>query len=77
VQLSSEKIHLLHICNASFFKNVVYRVSLYALKEMHKQCMKAKLGTMSPACSGRFIKLWFFLVLIEWRIEEMWLLVLT
>jgi hypothetical protein len=74
VQLSSEKIHLLHICNASFFKNVVYRVSLYALKEMHKQYMKAKLGTMSPVCSGRFIKL---LVLIEWRIEEMWLLVLT
>ncbi|XP_078149520.1 protein FAR1-RELATED SEQUENCE 5-like [Carex rostrata] len=54
--LSSEKIQLLHNCNTSFFKNVVYHVSIYALKELHKQHMKAKLGTMSAVCSGQFTK---------------------
>ncbi|XP_078170434.1 uncharacterized protein LOC144564712 [Carex rostrata] len=56
VTLSREKMCLLHNYNSSFFKNVVFHVFLYALKELHKQLMKAKLETMSVVCSGHFTK---------------------
>ncbi|XP_078152321.1 uncharacterized protein LOC144547523 [Carex rostrata] len=73
-KLSREKMNLLHSCSTSFYKNVVYRVSICALKELRKQHMKAKLGIMNAVCSGQFTKTMDLLCahkMINWRNEPL------
>ncbi|KAL4563905.1 hypothetical protein LXL04_027953 [Taraxacum kok-saghyz] len=35
VKLSYEKIHILHMCDTTVFRELLYHVSHYSLKEMH------------------------------------------
>lgn len=54
-QLSSEKINVPHILNIDFFKEIVRKVSVFAMKELHKQYEMAKYGTMDSSCTGHFM----------------------
>lgn len=57
MRLSHEqRVRLKKFIHIPFFKDVITRISRYALKELWKQYMKVELGTMSPVCSGRFTK---------------------
>ncbi|KAJ3705596.1 hypothetical protein LUZ61_009301 [Rhynchospora tenuis] len=54
VQLAREKAQVPHACDIPYFKNLIYRISTFAFKELHEQYMMAKKGTMHPICTGKF-----------------------
>ncbi|XP_052623634.1 PKS-NRPS hybrid synthetase cheA-like [Lactuca sativa] len=54
VQLASEKIQVLRKCDAPAFREILCRVSHFALKEIYTQYEKIKNGTMTP-CTGHFM----------------------
>ncbi|PWA55937.1 hypothetical protein CTI12_AA397510 [Artemisia annua] len=54
VRLASERIKVPHNCNTPVFKELLYNLSLFALKEIHKQYVKAKDGKMT-SCTGHFM----------------------
>ncbi|KAJ9543535.1 hypothetical protein OSB04_023242 [Centaurea solstitialis] len=53
VKLASERIQVLHKCNVPAFRELLYHVSHFALKEIHMQYEKIEKGTLSP-CTGHF-----------------------
>nr|KAJ0187711.1 hypothetical protein LSAT_V11C900471790 [Lactuca sativa] len=54
VKLASERIQVLHNCDAPVFRELLCRVSHFALKEIHMQYEKINTGTMTP-CTGHFM----------------------
>ncbi|GKA61621.1 PKS-NRPS hybrid synthetase [Tanacetum coccineum] len=54
VRLASERIKIPHDCNIPEFRELLSRVSLFALKEIYKQYIKKKEGTITP-CTGHFM----------------------
>ncbi|GJU26204.1 protein FAR1-related sequence 5 [Tanacetum coccineum] len=54
VRLASERIKIPHDCNISEFRELLSRVSLFALKEIYKQYKKKKEGIITP-CTGHFM----------------------
>ncbi|XP_074293185.1 protein FAR-RED IMPAIRED RESPONSE 1-like [Silene latifolia] len=44
--LESEKIRVRHKCNIPYFKDLIYKVSTFALKKLHKQYEMSSLGTL-------------------------------
>lgn len=53
--LSSERLRIPHICNVSFFKELVHHVSSFVFRESIKQYEMVKFETMNPLCSDQFI----------------------
>nr|XP_043623579.1 uncharacterized protein LOC122595302 [Erigeron canadensis] len=53
-KLGSQSISVLSICRMSLFKQLLYRVSHFALKEIYEQYKKSEEGTMAP-CTGHFM----------------------
>ncbi|PWA86891.1 protein FAR1-RELATED SEQUENCE 5 [Artemisia annua] len=54
VRLASERIKVPHNCNTPIFRELLSNLSLFALKEIHKQYVKAKDGKMT-SCTGHFM----------------------
>ncbi|XP_042754325.1 uncharacterized protein LOC122196071 [Lactuca sativa] len=54
VKLSSEKLQVPHDCNMLFFKELLYHISHFALKEINKQYLATKEGSITP-CTATFI----------------------
>ncbi|KAL4588354.1 hypothetical protein LXL04_001238 [Taraxacum kok-saghyz] len=53
-KLSYEKIHVLHMCDSSVYRELLCHVSHFALKEIHMQYEKIKSGIMNH-CTGHFM----------------------
>ncbi|XP_058180186.1 uncharacterized protein LOC131298728 [Rhododendron vialii] len=72
-QLSSEKIRIPHNCNISFFKEIINRVSVYAMREILKQYEMVKHGTMQPVCTEHFMATMGLPCahkMIDWKVGE-------
>ncbi|XP_071720539.1 uncharacterized protein [Rutidosis leptorrhynchoides] len=54
VKLASEKIQVPHCCNIPVYRDILYRVSQFALKEISEQYQKMKKGIMTP-CTGHLM----------------------
>ncbi|KAK9681505.1 hypothetical protein RND81_10G007300 [Saponaria officinalis] len=54
-QLESEKIRVPHKYNIPYFKELIYNVSIFALKKLYKQYEMASFGTLKPVCTGNFV----------------------
>ncbi|XP_052620945.1 protein FAR-RED IMPAIRED RESPONSE 1-like [Lactuca sativa] len=54
VKLASERIQILHNCDAPVFRELLCHISHFALKEIHMQYEKIKKGTMTP-CTSHFM----------------------
>ncbi|KAK9734310.1 hypothetical protein RND81_04G130600 [Saponaria officinalis] len=69
-QLESEKIMVPHKYNIPYFKELIYNVSIFALKKLYKQYEMASFGTLKPVCTGRKDgTLPLLLVHFQWRID--------
>ncbi|GKA29260.1 PKS-NRPS hybrid synthetase [Tanacetum coccineum] len=53
-KIKIEKIKVLHKCNTPVYKNLLYRVSQFALKEICNQYEKINKGTLAP-CTGHLM----------------------
>ncbi|GJZ22592.1 PKS-NRPS hybrid synthetase, partial [Tanacetum coccineum] len=54
VRLASERIKIPHDCNIPEFRELLSHVSLFAFKEIYKQYIKKKEGTVTP-CTSHFM----------------------
>ncbi|KAF7120003.1 hypothetical protein RHSIM_Rhsim13G0144200 [Rhododendron simsii] len=54
-QLSSERIPIPHNCNNYFFKELITKVSSFALRKLVDQYEMLKHGTMKSTCTGHFM----------------------
>ncbi|KAG5541196.1 hypothetical protein RHGRI_021152 [Rhododendron griersonianum] len=54
-QLSSERIRIPHNCNNYFFKELITKVSSFALRKLVDQYEMLKHGTMKSTCTGHFM----------------------
>ncbi|KAG5527943.1 hypothetical protein RHGRI_028764 [Rhododendron griersonianum] len=54
-QLSSERIRIPHNCNNYFFKELITKVSSFALRKLVDQYEMLKHGTMKSTCMGHFM----------------------
>lgn len=55
VRLASERIKVPHNCNTPIFRELLSNLSLFALKEIHKQYVKAKDGNMCSYYTFTFL----------------------
>ncbi|KAL6556543.1 hypothetical protein OROGR_005831 [Orobanche gracilis] len=54
VRIANERIQIPHMCNIPFYREVVSRLSIFALNELEKQFEMLKTKKMSSVCTGVF-----------------------
>ncbi|XP_021840674.2 protein FAR1-RELATED SEQUENCE 5-like [Spinacia oleracea] len=54
-QVESEKLRVPHKYNVPYFKDLMNKVSIFALKKLYKQYEMASLGTLKAQCTGNFV----------------------